>query len=121
MPPTGVTRGSSLILKSGPEASFSALERRLTCRGVGVHRPELHHPEGLLTEPDPLVPVEDRAARAELDRRGDREPGGGAAITITSVETTMSNTRVSAHSQPASTGGRSSKSGARSPGCIPRA
>src|SRR6266568_821363 len=51
-----------------------SLERALAGGRVGVHRPELHHPERLLSEPDAPVAIEHRAARAELDRNGHREP-----------------------------------------------
>ncbi len=43
-------------------------------RGVGVHRPELDHPELALVQAHPPVAEEDGPARAELDRDRDRDP-----------------------------------------------
>src|SRR5439155_9542155 len=51
-----------------------SLERALALGCVGVHRPELHHSERVLSEADAPVAIEHRAARAELDRTGDRKP-----------------------------------------------
>ena len=56
-----VTRGSSLILNSGPVASFDVSSAGLPLAGVGVHRAELEHPELAL-------------ARARCGGRG-RTPG----------------------------------------------
>jgi hypothetical protein len=50
------------------------LERRLAVGGAGDHGAELEHREGLLSEPDAVVGVEDGAPRGELDRERDQEP-----------------------------------------------
>ena len=68
-----MTRGSSRILKSAPRPR-SLLEARLQLGRVGDHRPELEHRELPLADADPAVDVEDRAARAELDRERDQQP-----------------------------------------------
>ena len=72
--PTRVTRGSSRILNSAPDASFSSLELGLLVGGVDDHRAELEHPELALADPDPPVDVEHRPARVELDRQRDEQP-----------------------------------------------
>ena len=50
------------------------LEPGLQGRRFGDHRPELEHRELSLAHADPPVDVENRAARAELDRERDQQP-----------------------------------------------
>ena len=71
--PTGVTRGSDAILKSGPlrrSLCTSQVGNTLVC--ITRHRPKLHELERSTVLADPALPVEHRAAIADENRdRGD--------------------------------------------------
>ena len=86
MRPTRVTRGSCLILKSGPSASFSSSSVVELLLGVDDHRAQLEHAERLGVAPDadlaeehrPLGVELDRDGRDQQDRRGDDQAEPGA-------------------------------------------
>src|SRR5439155_6386716 len=73
-PPKGRDARIVLDLEERARGLVVQLERSLALGRVGVHRPELHHPERLLSQPDTPVAIEHRPARAELYRTGDGEP-----------------------------------------------
>ena len=113
--PNGVTRGSSRILNIAPSASLCS--SRSSCRSDAPLYIERNLSIANSPSPTPMrrsrkmigpgLPARTSSAIAA---------SSGEASTRTSVATTMSNVRLTAHSRPVSTGGRSSSSGTTWPG-----
>ena len=67
--PTGVTRGSCLILNTGPEASFQVHKQMFLVFSVGTHAAKFIAPEVTPALPDAHLLEENRPTRCELDQQ----------------------------------------------------